>query len=83
MARMERPAAPLTTPQRLDRQRERMTERMAQFERRSAAIKRFYGALSPSQQKAFDALRPAGGRGGPGHRAHRGGRGFGPGPGPR
>jgi Spy/CpxP family protein refolding chaperone len=51
--------AQATTPQRLERQRERMAERQAQFDRRAQATLRFYAQLSPSQQKAFDALRPA------------------------
>jgi hypothetical protein len=71
--------APLTTPQRLDRMHERLAERMANFERRAAATKRFYAALSPAQQRAFDALPRdggrRGGRGGPGghHGGHHGG----------
>lgn len=60
----------LTTPQKLDRAKARMTEAQARFDTRAAAIRRFYGQLSPAQQKAFDAL-PMGGRmamrrGGPG-----------------
>lgn len=65
----------LTTPQRLDKMRERMVERQAQFDRRAAATKRFYAALSPAQQKAFDAMGPMRG----GHRGMMGGRGMGPG----
>lgn len=61
-------ARPLTTPEHLDRMRERLAERQAAFERRAAATKRFYAQLSPSQQKAFDAMpmhgRPGGDRGG-------------------
>jgi hypothetical protein len=79
----------LTTPQRLDRMRERMVERQQAFDTRAMAIKRFYGQLSPSQKKAFDAMRPMGdrghgmrgyGKGGPGTGHHGGGRGpMGPG----
>jgi len=58
----------LSTPERLDRARDRMAQRMAAFDRRAAATKRFYAQLSPSQQKAFDAIGPRGGPGG-----HRGG----------
>lgn len=56
--------AALTTPQRLDRMVEHMAEESArhQSELRSHvdAVKRFYAALSPSQQKAFDALHHEG-----------------------
>jgi protein CpxP len=54
--------AKLTTPERLDRQAARMAERQAAFARKADATKRFYGALSPTQQKAFDAMHP--GKGG-------------------
>lgn len=73
--------AQMTTPQRLDQMSARMKERQARFEQRSAATKRFYAQLSPSQQKAFDALGPrgkmkGGHRGGPGRGDHGpGGRG--------
>ena len=53
----------LTTPQRLDRARQRMAEAQKRFDTRATAIRRFYDQLSPAQQKAFDAL-PMGGRGG-------------------
>ncbi|WP_421739946.1 Spy/CpxP family protein refolding chaperone [Caulobacter sp.] len=49
---------PLTTPERLDRQAARMAEMAAMFQKRTAVTKAFYAALSPSQQKAFDALGP-------------------------
>ena len=48
--------AELTTPQRLDRMAERMSERQARFAQRAAATKSFYAALDPRQQKTFDAL---------------------------
>lgn len=67
--------ARMTTPQRLDAQRARLAERTAAFERRAEATKRFYAELTPSQQKAFDALRPHAGprkHGGPGMGRHRG-----------
>ncbi len=70
----------LTTPQKLDQARARMAEAQARFEARATAIRRFYAQLSPSQQKAFDAL-PMGGRrmamrrGGPGGRMGPGGGG--------
>ena len=49
-------AGPLTTPQRLDMMAQRMAMRDAAFQRRAAAIKTFYAALSPEQQRAFDSL---------------------------
>lgn len=69
--RAERKA--LTTPERLDRQAEMMAKRQAAFEKRAAATRTFYGQLTASQKKAFDALpmmhgprmmRGSGGRGG-------------------
>ena len=90
--RQERQAmAKLSTPERLDRMRARMGERQAQFDRRAAAIKRFYAQLTPAQQKAFDAMGPMrggrmgmGGRHGPGMMGHGGHGGpDGPGMGPR
>jgi len=65
--------ASMTTPERLDARRAMMTERLAAFDQRAAATKRFYAQLTPSQQKAFDALQPRGGKHG-----MRGGRGHGP-----
>ncbi len=78
----ERPegAAPMTTPERLDRMVQHMGERQAAMARRADAIKRFYSALSPTQQHTFDALARlrmggmgglgfGGGHGGPGHAA--------------
>ena len=68
--RVERAA--LTTPERLDRMKAHMADRQVQFARRADATMRFYSQLSPSQKKAFDAMRPMGGRGGKGG-GHRGG----------
>jgi protein CpxP len=48
--------AQLTTPQRLDRMADHMARREAEFHKRADAIRTFYAALSPEQQKAFDAL---------------------------
>ncbi|MES2361417.1 MAG: Spy/CpxP family protein refolding chaperone [Pseudomonadota bacterium] len=49
----------LSTPQRIDKMREmrtqRMTEMNAAMDRRGEATKAFYAALSPEQQKTFDA----------------------------
>jgi Spy/CpxP family protein refolding chaperone len=50
----EAPPKRLTTPERLDRE----TEFLAHAKARIDATKAFYAALSPSQQKAFDALGP-------------------------
>lgn len=70
----------LSTPERLDRMKAHMAERQAAFDRRAAAIKRFYAALTPAQQKAFDAMRPMG-RGGMRPMRMHGGMGpMGPGP---
>lgn len=69
----------LPTPERLDRMQARMRERQTQFARRADAVKRFYAQLTPTQQRAFDALHEGAGRmrGG-----HDGGRGHGPERGP-
>lgn len=67
--------AAMTTPQRLDARRVMMTERLAAFDQRAAATKRFYAQLNPSQQKAFDVLQQRGGKHG-----MRGGHGRGHGP---
>jgi periplasmic protein CpxP/Spy len=63
---MDRGAAQaMTTPQRLDRMAERMAKRETAFRLRADAIKSFYAALSPEQQRAFDAMpmMRGGGRG--------------------
>jgi protein CpxP len=49
-------AAQLTTPQRLDKMADMMARHQAEFQKRADAIRTFYAALSPDQQKAFDAL---------------------------
>lgn len=62
----------LTTPERLDRKAKMMAARQAAFEKRAAATRTFYAALSPSQQKAFDTLSARRGpMGGPGRRVIR------------
>lgn len=76
MKGMHEEMAGLTTPQRLDRMRARMDDHRAMFERHAAAVKRFYAQLTPSQQKAFDALPM-------GHMGHGGGMGGGMGDGHR
>ena len=71
---MDRGAAEaLTTPQRLDRMADRMAKRQTEFRLRADAIKSFYAALSPEQQRAFDAMRMMhGGDRGMGHGRHGG-----------
>ena len=55
-ARMDRAEfAKLTTPQRLDRMQARQAERNAMFTQRADATRSFYAALTPEQQKTFDA----------------------------
>jgi protein CpxP len=58
--------AHLTTPERLDKMVAHMDERRAQMTAHVAAVRQFYAQLSPSQQKAFDAMSPMMGH-------HRGG----------
>lgn len=64
----------LTTPQRLDRLQARMAERQQHIAQRIDAVRRFYAALDPRQQKSFDALShmERGGMGGFGHHHHGG-----------
>jgi periplasmic protein CpxP/Spy len=58
----------LTTPQRIDKMREMRAQRMAAMDKRMDATKTFYAALSPEQQKVFDAEHSKrGGRHGGGH----------------
>ncbi|WP_012745180.1 Spy/CpxP family protein refolding chaperone [Variovorax paradoxus] len=47
--------AKLTTPERLERMQARQAERSARFAKRTEATKAFYAALTPEQQKTFDA----------------------------
>lgn len=56
---------PMTTPQRLDFMLSMMDRHRAEMVQHIAAVKAFYAQLSPSQQKAFDALHE-GMMGGPG-----------------
>ena len=61
----------LTTPQRIDKMRDmraqHMTEMNATMTRRGDATKALYAALTPEQQKVFDAEQKK-------HRGHHGGR---------
>ncbi|MGR4862921.1 Spy/CpxP family protein refolding chaperone [Caulobacter sp. LARHSG274] len=59
------PPPRLTTPERLDREAEHLARATEAFKARAAATRTFYAALSPSQQKAFDALGPMLGEHGP------------------
>jgi protein CpxP len=66
--------AQLSTPQRIDRMRALRAARSAEMDRRGEATKAFYAALTPAQQKSFDALTAS--RGWGGHRmGGEGGRG--------
>ena len=67
----------LTTPERIDKMKvmrtQRMADRNAEMDKRGEATKAFYAALSPEQQKTFDAEhRNMGHRQGHG-RGHHGG----------
>jgi hypothetical protein len=53
---MEEEQHHLTTPERLDRMQAHMAENVAAFQRHAAAVKALYAALSPAQQRTFDAL---------------------------
>ncbi|SFD74975.1 Spy/CpxP family protein refolding chaperone [Paracidovorax konjaci] len=44
----------LTTPERIDRMRALRAQRSAEADRRDDAVKTFYAALNPAQQKVFD-----------------------------
>lgn len=63
----------LTTPERIDKMRALHAERSAQMEKRAEATKAFYAALTPEQQKVFDAnTMQHHGRGEHGGRHHKG-----------
>jgi len=66
----------LTTPQRLEEMGKRESEMTARHAQMRQALARFYAALSPEQQKVFDALQRLehgpGGHGGPGMGRHGG-----------
>jgi len=62
--------AKLTTPQRLERMQARQAERSARFAKRIDATRSFYAALTPEQQKTFDAESMRLGRGGAGSHHH-------------
>ena len=60
----------LSTPQRLDRMQSMMAEHEARFREHADAIRRFYAQLTPTQQKAFDAMPMMGHMGGGMGRMH-------------
>lgn len=79
----------LTTPERIDRMRALRAQHAAEADRRGEATKAFYAALTPEQQKTFDAQahrghRMGGMKGGEGRHpgAGHGGPGGRPGPAP-
>lgn len=45
----------LTTPERIERMQAILVQRSAELERRGETVKAFYAALTPAQQKTFDA----------------------------
>ncbi|WP_367848279.1 Spy/CpxP family protein refolding chaperone [Rhodoferax sp. WC2427] len=65
----------LTTPERIDKMRAMRAERDAEMDKRADATKAFYAALTPEQQKVFDAHAMPRMHGGPGDhegRHHKG-----------
>jgi hypothetical protein len=77
-ARMDRKdMEKLTTPERIDRMRALRAQHAAEADRRGEATKTFYAALTPEQQKTFDArahrMGPRGGHGPHGPHGHHGG----------
>lgn len=68
MRQQEESAASLPTPRRLDMMLAGMDEMRAVTVARIVATKRFYAQLTPAQQRAFDALQPAGSHGSGGSR---------------
>lgn len=60
------PPAPKSTPERLADEAKRDQAMAAQREKMRAALSKFYAALTPDQQKVFDALQRLGGGHGPG-----------------
>jgi Spy/CpxP family protein refolding chaperone len=52
----------MTTPQRLDRMAEMKAKRDAHMQQRAQATRTLYDALTPEQQKVFDASTMMGGR---------------------
>lgn len=69
-AAMRAEFAKLTTPERIDKMRAMRSERAERMDKRADATKTFYAALTPEQQKVFDAttLRMMGHKGDKGHK---------------
>lgn len=78
------PAPAATTPERLEAMARHEAEMRAHHDQMRQAMAKFYAALSPEQQKVFDALHRLKGHGGPGGpmMMHRQGMMMGPGGGP-
>ncbi|MBW8811987.1 MAG: Spy/CpxP family protein refolding chaperone [Caulobacterales bacterium] len=57
-------AKPMTTPERLDEMAKHEAAMAAEHQKMTQALKTFYAALSPDQQKVFDALQRLEGPGG-------------------
>ena len=64
--------AKLTTPERIDKMRAMRAQRAAEMDKRGDAAKTFYAALTPEQQKVFDANAMQHRPGGPGWHDCRG-----------
>lgn len=62
--------AKLTTPERIDRMRALRAAHYAEMDKRGEATKTFYAALTPEQQKVFDAENSRSRRGGGQQRIH-------------
>lgn len=66
----------LTTPQRMDKMQAMRAEREAHMNQRMDAVKKFYGTLTPEQQKVFDEqhrrMGPHGGHHGERQGSHHG-----------
>lgn len=59
----DKPWDQLTTPQRIERVKAHQAERQAAMNQRLYAVQGFYAALTPEQQKVFDARSPLRGPG--------------------
>lgn len=70
-ARMRAEFEKLATPERIDKMRAMRTARAAEMDKRADATKTFYAALTPEQQKVFDANTMR--RGHEGHKGWHGG----------
>jgi hypothetical protein len=64
LRREDRDDGPMTTPERLERMQQREAEMAARQAQRREALTKFYAALSPDQQRVFDALQRLQGHGG-------------------